>query len=369
MDILLSHETALAVLRLPAVTRRAGLGERCDAHVPQTPPTPEEIESLLRLLPVLADRVKPIDVLVMSAGARVRSQLVSSHVWSATLPPGSAVMVAPGVRCASPEQLVVQMTPALTDLELMVLLAELLGTYAIAPHTRRGMEQRARPLTTPERLTAHLEALGTVSGCARIRRALGMVCVGSASPRETKLSLRLGLKPALGGYNLPVLSMNEPLEVRRIHDAMRAGVRKPDILLLAPDGPPDVSKPFCGRAVEYEGEDHRDPERLAANVERHNELVALGFGEYWVAKEQYRNLVYMDGLATRLRADLGMRTLRLSKEEAEQRRELRRVLYEELEHIDGTHWNGRARARATAPAPPTGEPSWNVVPVEVYGLD
>ena len=372
MDILLSHETALAVLRLPLMARRLERGERCDAHVPQAPPTPEEVESLLRLLPVLAVRGGPVDVLVASAEVRVRSQLVSSHVWSAQLPPGSAVAVVPGMRCVSPEHLVVQMTPALTDLELMVLLAELLGSYAVDPNVKRGMAQRERPIMTPERLLAHLSDLGPVSGCARIRRALGMVCVGAASPRETKLSLRLGLKPALGGYHLPVLSMNEPMEVRRIHDAMRGGVRKPDILLLAPGGPPDASKPFCGRAVEYEGEDHRDPRRLAANVARHNELVALGFGEYWVAKEQYGNLSYMDGLAGRLRADLGMAPLRLSDEEATRRRALRLGLYEELERIDGTHWGGRARERERAAtttfALPAAKEDWDVVLVDAYGL-
>ena len=183
MDILLSHETALAVLRLPLMARRLERGERCDAHVPQAPPTPEEVESLLRLLPVLAGRGGPIDVLVASAEARVRSQLVSSHVRSAQLPPGSAVAVVPGIRCASPEHLVVQMTPALTDLELMVLLAELLGSYAVDPSVKRGMVQRERPIMTPERLLAHLSDLGPVSGCARIRRALGMVCVGLPSAR------------------------------------------------------------------------------------------------------------------------------------------------------------------------------------------
>ena len=96
MDILLSHETALAVLRLPLMARRLERGERCDAHVPQAPPTPEEVESLLRLLPVLAGRGGPIDVLVASAEARVRSQLVSSHVRSAQLPPGPPLPLCPG---------------------------------------------------------------------------------------------------------------------------------------------------------------------------------------------------------------------------------------------------------------------------------
>lgn len=80
----------------------------------------------------------------------------------------------------------------------------------------------------------------------------------------------------------------------------------------------------------------------------------------------------MDGLAGRLRADLGMAPLRLSDKEAARRRALRLGLYEELERIDGTRWDGRARERdraaTPAPASSVAKEDWDVVPVEAYGL-
>ena len=74
------------------------------------------------------------------------------------------------------------MAPRLTELELIFLLSELLGTYAIDLARQKGMWQRREPLTTPGRIRALLDALGTVRGVGMVRHALQRACVGSASP-------------------------------------------------------------------------------------------------------------------------------------------------------------------------------------------
>ena len=202
-------------------------------------------------------------------------------------------------------------------------------------------------------------------GCGK-SSALRHACVGSGSPRETKLSLRLGLKPARGGYGMDVLSMNEPLEVRRIHNRMRAGVRKPDILLRAPAQATRNGRPLLGAAVEYDGKDHASEEAHARDAERHNELTAIGLVEYIVTKRQYRDLSYMDGLVDLIRRDLGIPAKRRTRAEAARLRRLRQRLYEELERIDGVHWDGRERRRAGQDG--SRHDGWDVVPVEAYGL-
>ena len=73
------------------------------------------------------------------------------------------------------------MAARLTDLELIYLLSELLGLYAVAPDYERGMFQRRAPLTTPERIRAHLDALGPEHGTQRVRRALRFACVKQSS--------------------------------------------------------------------------------------------------------------------------------------------------------------------------------------------
>ena len=189
-----------------------------------------------------------------------------------------------------------------------------------------------------------------------------MACVRSGSPRETKLSLRLSLRPELGGYGLNILSMNEPVEVERIHDRLNKGTRRPDILIAGPE------QPGQGRrvaAVEYNGRDHDTPRQIAEDAKRTNELVAVDIPEFVVRREQYGDLDYMDGLVERIREKVGLpRQVRGAELRARLRR-LRWELYLELELIDGITWAGRERERERRDAAVSG---WDVVPADAYGL-
>lgn len=254
------------------------------------------------------------------------------------------------------------MAPRLTKIELIFLLGELLGTYAIAPGLDDGMFNRRVPLTTPELVRAHLDRLGTVPGVAQVRAALDAACVGSASPYETRLSMRLGLRPVLGGYHLRVLSMNEPLEVKRIVARLGTGVRKPDVFL----GSTREDSPFSGVAFDYHGGVHREPSQIAYDLRRQNELLAIDFKPYALDKALYDDLDYMDGIVAKVRRDLGLPEEWLSEEERARRRDLRQWLHDELERIDGVNWNGRERARRAAANP---VPDYEPVPLEAYGLE
>lgn len=368
MDILISHFSALEVVRLQTLRRALEERHRCDALVPGRGPRDDELARLIAAAPSLSTLTTPVEVLVAGEAGRRRSRLVRTHVAPQLPPAGSAFLVAPGVCCVSPEHLVVQLAPRLTELELIVLLSELMGAYSVAPELEDGMYQRRAAVTTRELIEAHLDGLGTFTGVTRVRRALRRACVGSGSPRETKLALRLGLNPARGGYGLDVLSMNDPLEVVRIRDRMRTGVRRPDILLRAPAGAMRNGRPLLGAAVEYDGKDHASEEAHARDAERHNELTAIGVVEYLVTKAQYRDLAYMDGLVDLIRRDLGTPAKRRTHAEAARLRRLRLRLYQELERIDGVRWDGVRRRREQAQA--QGEDAgWDAVPVDAYGLD
>lgn len=370
MSILLSHTTALEALRRWELRGRLARGERCAAQPPPAPPSSSELDALARRVPLLAVLPRPLEVLVYEGRSGVRGD-VRASLQRTPLPAGSSFDLGHGVLCASPEQLAVEMASRLTELELVLLLSELMGLYAVAPSTEDGMYQREAPLTTPEQTRAYLAALGPRPGVARVRRALGRACVRSGSPRETKLSLRLALKPALGGYHLNALSMNDPVTVRRIHDRMEEGVRKPDILLGSPDGERVV-------AVEYHGRRHEGALRVAQDAARTNELKARGIGEFVVRKEQYDDIDYLDGLVAAIRRELGLPRIGMTSAQAALRRERRQALYEELEHIDGVTWGGRAREaereRRRLAADPEAEglaeyeSARAVVPVEAYGL-
>ena len=363
MELMLSHLTALEVIRRQELRLSLEWRQRCDAPVPGRGPSDAELAGLIAQTPLLGRLAQPIETLVADEAGRRRSKRVKTHTVSRPLPAGSAFLVAPGVRCVSPEHLAVQMAPRLTELELIVLLSELMGTYAIAPELESGMWQRWSAPTTRDMVLAHLDALGSFPGAAKVRRALGRACVNSGSPRETKLSLRLGLNPARGGYGLDVLSMNAPLEVTRIRDRMRAGIRKPDILLRAPADAMRNGRALLGAAVEYDGRDHASEEAHARDAERHNELTAIGIVEYLVTRRQYRDLAYMDGLVDLIRRDLGTPAKRRTHRESERLRRLRLRLYLELERIDGVRWGDHGRGRDQADVEVR-----DVVPVEAYGI-
>lgn len=223
MDTLLSHTTALEALRTWGVQGLIEIDQGSVLEIPARVVREAELRDLIDSSPLLQSLSTPLHLLSSETRASRRTRLVHEHLQRDALPQGSIVRLVPGVCCVSPEHLAVQMSFSLTLLELTVLLCELLGLYAVCPSSEKGMYQRERPLMTPESLLAHLEALGPRKRTRLVRRALAMACVRSGSPRETKLSLRLSLRPELGGYGLSVLSMNEPVEVERIHDRLKKG--------------------------------------------------------------------------------------------------------------------------------------------------
>ena len=363
MSILLSHTTALEALRSIALKRRLERGERASAPLPECPPAEAEVRAALGALPPLT---LPVHLVAARSGRHLPARLAITHRSRVPLPAGSVIELADGLLCSAPEQVLVQMAPTLTHLELVFLLGELLGTYAIAPTCEDGMFRRRVPLTTRERVLAHLDALGPVPGTAQVRAALAVACERSASPYETRLSMRLGLKPALGGYHLRVLSMNAPLEVMRIGAALAPGVRKPDVLL----GATSPSAPFSGVSFDYNGGVHETPASFERDARRQNELLAIDFKNYVLTKGLYDDLAYVDDLVARARADLGVEAPHLTRAQAAERRARRAWLHDELELIDGIHWNGRERERERRAAPtpePEGTPC-ELGPLEAYGI-
>lgn len=335
MDILISHLTALSAMRRWELRRDFDPLCRSAMGVPASIPSSAEASRILSTAPFLEDLPHPLHVCAQGVRAR-RSDLIA-HPVAIPLPHGSVIGLGHGLLCVSPEHLVVQVARYLTDLELMMLLAELMGTYAIDPDRERGFFTRNAPLATVESIRMHLDALGRFPGTARVRRLLGMTCENAASPREAKLYLRIALKPSLGGYHLPVAAVNQPIMVPRLGKPTHRGIRKPDLLLL----PPALCKGgrFRGVTIEYDGSDHYDRRQHTVDTTRRSELQAIGLIEYGVNRDQYRDLAYMDGLDRCIRRDLGMRASGLTIAEQGRRRRLRERLFIDLERIDGMHWS------------------------------
>lgn len=365
MAILLSHTSALEALRrLGAVPKAgAGGGPACD----RVDPAPDAADALLAWERAFGRTPElPLHVQVPADARRVRSRGLVTHP-ARPLPAGSVFEIADGLLCPTSAALCLQMAPRLTRLELLVLMQELMGTYAVRPDVARGMTSRATPLLAPEELGGLMASCPGIRGSEKVSWAMKCAVPGAASPRESKLAVRLSLAPALGGYGLDVLALNGEVAVATMA-SMSDGTRRPDVLLfnrkLGEEGPLV--------ALEYDGSDHLDGDRHAQDVRRSNELVSAGLCEYVIDKDLYANLSYMDGLVERVRCDLGLPRQRLSRKQREQRESRRQGLFVELEAIDGVKWDGLARERARREersrqddAQPTAD---DVVPIEAYGV-
>ena len=233
------------------------------------------------------------------------------------------------------------MAPRITHDELVLLLSELLGTYAIDPTSKTGTVSRDRPLVTPVELLEYLDKLGPARGVAMVRRALEEAPVGAASPMEAKLFLRATARFASGGYRLGNVALNDPVELERISiDVPQVSIRKPDLLLLAPADTRHAATPFRGVAFDYHGSWHADPSQVKKDTDRGNEFLAAGFKNYVLWKENYDDLDYMDAIMTQVRRDLGLPPRKLGRERAKMEHAARQRYQKELSKINGTTWSG-----------------------------
>lgn len=342
MSILLSHISALEALRSPLLSKTSLTAVESTLAAPGSKPAAYELEQAAAILETTGNRSQDkVEVLVSDRAARMRTHEVSSHIHSAMLPPCSVIHLTQDVYCAGPALIAAQLAAEFEDLEVIMLLCELLGTYGVCNAVPGGMVQRLGPPETKGGLAEKLVWLRGMRGVGKARTMLRHACSGAASPQEAKTSLRFGLRPGLGGYGIVPTSMNETLITSDFTELLPKHVRKPDILFLAGDD--DTGRmPFRGVALEYKGRDyHGTPDQMAEDARRRNELLAIGVKDYEIDKLCYDNSTYMDNLAEQIKRDLGRPRQRLSYDEYARRRLLRRRLKDKLDAIDGVHWSSR----------------------------
>ena len=354
MDIILSHTTALEVLRRWDSFRFVeSSSATIQPELPSRMPTAREIEPILAREHALSGATLPLHVLVASSTGRHPSPKVVAHLALRNYPDGSFFSIGPGVLCSTPELVALQMAEYATDLELIMLVDELCGHYGIQPRSSTGLVKRKMPLTNIARISAYLDKVGTTRCVAKLRRALARARDRSGSPQESRSTHRLEFEPIRGGHGLDVVALNDPIAVER-SDALLVGVstriRKPDIILLAPGTETDAPTPFLGVALDYQGGYHRDEAQERRDINRRNELLAADIKDYEIDKDHYDDVDYLDWLVSCIRNDLGIPEPRVSARSQASWRERRERLCAELAAADGLHWTGRRRGIVMAGA-------------------
>lgn len=331
MKIVISHTTALEAMRakdFPALLARRDL----HPALPGQAPSASEVERWLGSSPIARQVSGPIVLLAEGELARKRCRGFEVRTTGFELPPASLIKLDEATSIVSPELLLLQVARIATPLELAMLVCELCGLYAIQSSGR--LMQREVPLISIGQVNEFLATLDGIPGAPALRRAARMAFDLSGSPQESKLAARIAWSRGQGGYAIPILGMNESLEVRRIGRQLEeAHVRRPDVILRlpGPEGP--------GIGLEYNGSDHLSEGRQQQDALRTNELLAYNFKPYAIWKDQYQSTSYMDGLMDGvIRSELGLPRHRPSARRAAIELARREALLAELNVIDGLRW-------------------------------
>ena len=116
-----------------------------------------------------------------------------------------------GFRVCSPELCFVQMATLWNLPKLIELGFELCGAYDLSDNSYRT----CAPLTSVEKLTAYANSLDKTHGKRKAIKALRYVANGSASSRETILTMLLTLPYRMGGYGLKQPLLNHRIDLGR----------------------------------------------------------------------------------------------------------------------------------------------------------
>lgn len=327
MAIFLGYQSAVILWRLPRVRNHLAFTSTHSLEISMgITSTQLEVEVSHIMTDALSYLPNPWDVVVSSPNLRDRSGRSRSHVRSRPLPARSGRKLDDGVYLVSPELCLLQMSEQLELPKLIELIDEFCGGYALPVDGTAQSPEDVSPLTSIPALIDYVDASVGTPGCRALRRALRYAVENSGSPMETIVELLLCLPQSMGGYGLPVPTMNRrvniPDELRRPNDKSfyvcdlcwpNVGGKKRRHLL----------------DVEYESTQwHTGPGRLAQDSQRRNALEALGAHVITVTSAEVHSTERFDRVARLIAQELGIRLrTTLSKEDLAARRDkLRRAL-------------------------------------------
>ncbi|MDU5069348.1 MULTISPECIES: DUF559 domain-containing protein [Eggerthella] len=138
----------------------------------------------------------------------------------------------------------------------------------------------------------------SIAGARIVARVLPYLADGSASPRETKQALVLGLPTSYGGYGLGIPRMN--YEVKAIAGARTTSGRSSFRC--------DLCWPDAKLDVEYQSREmHEGEESRIRDSRRTNALMAMGWTVVGVTNDELDSLAATDAIADTIRRLLGKR--------------------------------------------------------------
>ena len=298
-SIVFSGRSALQILRAIQVRGIERTGStravRLSPHAPREREVRAAVERVETAFPGLRlDR--PVQLLA-GAGAHCNANpLYSVSACSSPLSKGSLLCVGEGIFACCAELVFASMAGrGMDDVALLELGFELCGTYCTSL-TCSNERYNANPLSSSRALESFTKRNARVKGAARARQLVGFVADGSASPRETKLALVLGLPTVWGGSGLGMPVMNYEVVADRQASliARRTSFRC------------DLCWPSERMDVEYQSRlIHSNEASRIDDSRREKALRVMGWQVVGVTNDELDSMAGFDVIARMLRRSLG----------------------------------------------------------------
>ena len=296
-----SHRTSLQLLRTSSPTKRAPLQGPSRA-LPDRAPSTAELAEIVERLRAAHHGVRidqPVHVLVGTAAHRRLAPDCREHVCAAPLAGREFCRLAEGAFSAGAALALVQIAvDEKSPIALLELVYEACGTY----QTRRtgvGSAYDVPPLACVDDLRAFVARNPSLAGAGTLGRVLRYAADRSASPRETKQALVLGLPLRQGGEGLGIPRMNF---VVRASPAARAIAGRSSFRC-------DLCWPEAKLDVEYQSRfAHEGEASRLRDSRRTNALMAMGWTVVGVTNDELDSPAATETIARTIRRHLGKRS-------------------------------------------------------------
>lgn len=295
-----SHRTALQIMRT-VPSHACNVGRGAARKLPERSLGAAELAETIERVKLRYRGVcmeMPVHVLVSDSSQRRLSSDCREHVHAAPLTASSLFRLMEGVHVTAPAATLVQIASRESDaVALLELIYELCGTYQ-TQRTGVASAYDVAPLVSVGRLRDYCAANPSLKGARKTARILRYAADRSASARETKQALVLGLPHKYGGYGLGIPRMN--FEVRA-NAAARAITGKCAFRC-------DLCWPEAKLDVEYQSRfAHEGEASRIGDSRRTNALEAMGWKVVCITNDELDSLAATDTIANTIRRHLGKR--------------------------------------------------------------
>ena len=251
-------------------------------------------ETCARELGLLPTEDDPMCVLVDGSKKRIQSKSVRNRTWSGQLPAGALYQVSPGILVTSPEFCCLLDAARESVPHVIATVMEFMGLYG-RECSVRGFVDREQ-LLSKDQLERYIQALPTCPGRHKLQKALVYALERSRSPMETKVIIILTLPGSLGGYGLPLPTLNYRI------------VPGPEDYPISQFSSYEVDACWLDRRTVLEFDSyffHMSPEKFDADAKKRNSLKSMGWKVSSVTAGQLTGDA-LDVLAHQLAKDLGV---------------------------------------------------------------